>query len=370
MTAVLIAPFLIYFLIKIIKENRLEEKYKEECELDSATLIKYDKHSVKHYGILTGIAVVCFGFAWMYLEPIGIESRVNVVLFMSALLVLFLGGVATIWGTIHWINGIFYLKRLEKQGYEVPENRKEYMILERLPKRDTEPRVEEKGYHKGSKVLACLTILVAAIMLVFSVYYFCKWWFIEFSPVFLIIQLFADALWLLPISMFRKQMDLQKYKDDVEVDITRNTRMNGVSGTLLLIVLILAAFYVKSYCYNWTRCEFEIRLEIDGNRLEEIHDALEPACFEMILFYSAYPGWAELEESMRAGVDITTWGTPKGYFQEQVADTLGISDFNELQEEFLSTNGQVGVYVKLEDNNIIVELRNVYPAAEKELIVR
>ena len=55
---------------------------------------------------------------------------------------------------------------------------------------------------------------------------------------------------------------------------------------------------------------------------------------------------------------------------EQVAGILQIAGFGELKEEFLSTNGQVVVYVTLEDNNIIVELRNVYPAAEKELIVR
>ncbi len=370
MVGVLLAPLLIFLLLKIIKENRLEEKYKEVYEFDAVTLIKYDKHSVKDYGTFTVIAVMCFWFSWMYIEPITIESSVNPVLFILALFGLYFGGLGIIYFGYHWINGIFYLKRLKKHGYEVPENRKEYMILERLPKRDTEPRVEEKGYHEGSKVLACLTILVAIIMLAFTGYYIYKWWFIEFSPVLLIIQLIVDALWLLPISLFHKQMDIKKYKDDVEMDIARNTRMNVVSGILFLIVLIGVASYVKISAHSLTRYEFETRMEKDLNRLEEIHDALEPACYEMILFYSAYPGWAELEESMREGVDITTWGAPEGYFMEQVAGILQIADFGELKEEFLSTNGQVVVYVTLEDNNIIVELRNVYPAAEKELIVR
>ena len=91
---------------------------------------------------------------------------------------------------------------------------------------------------------------------------------------------------------------------------------------------------------------------------------------EMELFYSDYPGWAELKQSMRVGVDITTWGTPRGYFQETVAGVLQITDFGELKEEFLSTDGSAVVYVKLEDDDIMVELQNLYPATDREIKVR
>ena len=63
-------------------------------------------------------------------------------------------------------------------------------------------------------------------------------------------------------------------------------------------------------------------------------------------------------------------GTPEGYFQETVAGILEISDFVELQEEFLYTKGPAVVYVKLEDGDIMVELQNVHPAIDREVKIR
>jgi len=69
-------------------------------------------------------------------------------------------------------------------------------------------------------------------------------------------------------------------------------------------------------------------------------------------------------------VDITTWGIPEGYFQEQVARVLGITDFGSLKEEFLSAKKPAVVYVKQENDNIIVELQNLYPVADREVIAK
>ena len=66
----------------------------------------------------------------------------------------------------------------------------------------------------GSKILVILTVLTAAIMLAFTGYYFYKWSFMDDARVMLVVQLVVDALWLIPISVFYKQMDIQKYKDD------------------------------------------------------------------------------------------------------------------------------------------------------------
>lgn len=43
MIVVLLLAFLLYFLARSGKNTRVAEKYKQEYELDSATLIKYDK---------------------------------------------------------------------------------------------------------------------------------------------------------------------------------------------------------------------------------------------------------------------------------------------------------------------------------------
>lgn len=373
MLVILLLVFLLYFSEKSRKNTRVAEKYKKEYELDSATLIKYDERSVKIYGTLTVATVGYFLLAllWTSKDRLAAESSdLDLVLDILALFGLYFGIVGTVYLGYHWINAMFYLKRLEKYGYEVPENYKEYMILERLPKRYDMPLVETQEYHMGSKILVILTVLTAAIMLAFTGYYFYKWSFMDDARVMLVVQLVVDALWLIPISVFYKQMDIQKYKDDVVVDIARKPRMNLVSGILLLMVLILMASFVKISAHSMTRYVYVSRMQVDRQRLEEIHNALETASYEMKLFYSDYPGWAELEESMREGVDITTWGAPEGYFMEQVAGILQIADFDQLKEEFLSTDGPAVVYVKLEGDDIMVELQNLFPVTDKEVKVR
>ncbi len=373
MLVILLLAFFLYLLGESRKKAWNAEKYKEKYELDSATLIKYDKRSFKIYGTLTVITVGYFlvSLLWMFEDSPIIKSRdLEEVLAMLSIFGLYFGIVGTIYLGYHWINAIFYLKRLEKYGYEVPENRKEYMILERLPKRYDVSPVETQEYHVDSKILVILSVLTVAIMLALTGYYFYKWSFMDDAKALLVIQLILDGLWLIPISVFYKQMNVQKYKDDVVVDITRKPRMNVVSGILLLMVLIMMASFVKISSQSMTRYVYVSRMQVDRERLEEIHDALETASYEMKLFYADYPGWAELEQSMRAGVDITTWGTPQGYFQETVAGILQISDYGELKGEFLSTNGPAVVYVELEDGDIMVKLQNLYPVADREVMVR
>lgn len=373
MLVIMLLALLIYILVSIIGKDNMSERYKAKYESYSATIIKYDKRSVKIYRNLTLVTVVCFllSVLWMFADIPRIRiAKLEEVIVTVVLFGIYFGVIGTIYLGYQWINAVFYLKRLERYGYEVPENRKEYEIVEKLPKRDNVLQVEAKEYHEGSKILVSLTILIAVIMLALTGYYFYKWSFIDDAKALLVIQLIVDALWLIPISVFYKQMDVQKYKDDVEVDITRNTRMNVVSGILLLILLILGASYVKISAHSMTRYIYVSRMATDRDRLGVVHDALEMTSYEMKLLYADDPGWAELGQSMREGVDITTWGTPEGYFQEQVAGILGISDFGELKEDFLSTNGPAVVYVKLEGDDIMVELQNLYPAADRELKVR
>ena len=88
------------------------------------------------------------------------------------------------------------------------------------------------------------------------------------------------------------------------------------------------------------------------------------------LIFKDDPDWAATVESMKSGVDITTWGIPEGRFQKTVANVLAITDFSSLKEEFLSAKKPAVVYVKLENDDIIVELRNLYPVTEREVIAK
>ncbi len=374
MMVVVLLLILLIFLENSKRKAYMPEKYKLIYETDSATLIKYDKRSVKIYRILTLVTVVYFllSVLWMFTDmPVIRNAKIEEVLITVALYGLYFGVIGTLYLSYQWISAFFYLNRLEKYGYEVPENRKEYEIVERLPKKENMVQVQTQGYHKGSKILTGLSIFLAAIMLLLTGYYFYRWSFMgENAQAFLVIQLIADAFWLIPIFIFRKEMDLQKYKDDVEIDITRRTRKNVVNGVLLIILLTLTALYVKSCAHSMTEYIYVSWLENDRDRIYEIHDVLETTSYEMNLYYRDDADWLEAAESMRTGVDITIWGIPEGRFQETVANVLGITDFGSLKEEFSSAKKPAVVYVKLENDDIIVELQNLYPATDREVIAK
>lgn len=374
MIEVLLLVIFLLYLVNCKRKADLPRRYKSKYETDSATLIKYDKRSVKVYRTLLLITVVYFLLS-LFCMFTGIPSignaKLEAVLITVVLYGLYFGVIGILYLGYQWISAVFYLKRLEKYGYEVPENRKEYEIVERLPKKENVVQVQTQGYHRGSKILTGLSVLVAAVMLLLTGYYFYRWSFIgENAQAMLVMQLIADAFWLIPIAIFRKEMNLQKYKDDVEIDITRRTRKNVVSGVLLIILLVLVALYVKATAHSMTKYIYVSRMETDRRRLYEIHDILEITSCEMQLYCGDDSDWLEALESMRAGVDITNWGIPEGYFQETVANVLGITDFSSLKEEFLSAKKPAVVYVKLENDDIIVELRNLYSVTEREVIAK
>lgn len=374
LVVIMLLAFLVFILVSIIMKDNKPKRYKAKYGTDSATLIKYDTRSVKVYRTLLLITVVYFLLSvfcmFTDISSIG-NAKLEEVIIAVALYGLYFGVIGTLYLGYQWISAVFYLKRLEKYGFQVPENRKEYEIVERLPKKENVVPVQEQDYHKGSKILTELSVLVAVIMLGLTGYYFWKWSFLgENANFMLVVQLIADAFWLIPIAIFRKEMNLQKYKDDVEIDITRRTRKNVVSGILLILLFVMVALYVKAIAHSMTKYIYVSQMQKDRDRLYEIHDVLEIASCEMDSLFKDDPDWAATLESMKAGVDITTWGIPEGRFQEQVAKVLGITDFSTLKEEFLSAKKPAVVYVKLENDDIIVELRNMYPAADREVIAK
>lgn len=374
MIEVVLLVIILLYVVNNSRKANLPARYKSKYGTDSATIIKYDKRSVQIYRTLLLITVAYFllSLFCMFTDIPSIRNaKLEEVLITVVLYGLYFGVIGILYLGYQWISAVFYLKRLEKYGFEVPENRKEYEIVERLPKTGNVLPVQEQDYHKGSKILAELSVMVAVIMLGLTGYYYLKWAFLgENADFMLVMQLIADAFWLIPIAIFRKEMNLQKYKDDVEIDITRRTRKNVVSGVMLIILLVLVALYVKATAHSMTKYIYVSQMQKDMDRLYEIHDALETASYEMDLFFIDDPDWAATVDSMKEGVDITTWGIPEGRFQVQVAEVLGITDFSSLKEEFLSAKKPAVVYVKLENDEIIVELRNLYPAADREVIAK
>lgn len=263
---------LLYVIIKFAEWNRKKKlaEYKRKYKTDTVTYIKYDLPSVKRYRLamvfsavftVLGIAMIC--------SDGSIVSDVDLGLFVILFFVgLYVGMPLFIYFLYHTLSGMAYLKRLEVHGYEMPRDRCIYdNMLEHLPKVDSLEQEEHKKQFLGSKtskMLLIVSICVAVFMLGCTIYYISKWYYIgEDAMALFVLQLIEDAFWMWPISVFYKQMDMQKYKDDVELDGNRKNRFDIVNGLGIILILGLIALGIKCSAHSMTAYINSSRRETD-----------------------------------------------------------------------------------------------------------
>lgn len=279
---------LLYVIIKFAEWNRKKKlaEYKRKYKTDTVTYIKYDIPSVKRYRLamvfsavfaVLGIAMIC--------SDGSIVSDVDLGLFVILFFVgMYVGMPLFIYFLYHTLSGMAYLKRLEMHGYEMPRDRCIYdNLLERLPKADgleREESAEQPGqfpYNKTSKILFIVCICVAVFMLGCTAYYIAKWYFMgEDAIALFVLQLIEDVFWLWPIWTFHKEMDIKKYKDDVEIDSSRKNRFDIVNGLALIIILGVIALGIKYTAHSMTAYIYRSMREPDEqvimHQLENVDD--------------------------------------------------------------------------------------------------
>ena len=278
---------LIWMLIQFNEWNK--EKRVVECKrkyyVDTVTYIKYDIPSVKRYKLATVLSAVfaVLGIAMIYSDG-SIVSDVNIGLFMIFFFVgLFVGIPLFIYFLYRTLSGMAYLKRLEGHGYEMPRDRCIYdNMLEHLPKVDSLEQEEHKKQFLGSKtskMLLIVSICVAVFMLGCTIYYISKWYYIgEDAMALFVLQLIEDAFWMWPICVFYKQMDMQKYKDDVELDGNRKNRFDIVNGLGIILVLGLIALGIKCSAHSMTAYINSSRREPDVMyQINNVYDLIKSA---------------------------------------------------------------------------------------------
>lgn len=368
----LLLVFLIVILGNHSKQEQNRKAYKARYNSQTATYIKFDKRSVKAWSMAVAVTGVVFGVSF-FLMYIGIESwgnsklgRIMVVMAVSGLL---MGGVLLIWFLYLLLAGVFYLKRLDKYDYEVPEDKRAYeCMLEQMPRYGMRRNTME--YSPTSKCLALFCVLMGVVMIGCSCYFLYKWDFMgDDTVVLFVLLLIADALWILPTLFFRNQMNTQKFKDDVEIDAVRKNRMNGFSGAVAIAVLVGACLFVKYMAHGMSEYVFKTRMSEDQKLIGYICEAFEVFSLDPAVLAND-ENWEDIKRSMEAGVNITDWGTPEGEFQEGVANCLGISDFTKLKDAFYSADGPAIVYVKLEGDEFTVQLLNLYPEVDREIVAK
>lgn len=343
----------------------------QENESNTATHIKCDRRQMKAYTkalFITGI-IFLLALIIMHVDSEWLWNKwFSTGLMLVSLYGLMLGGLVLILLIYLVLDGVTYFRRLEARGYEIPDDKRQYdSMLELLPRTNGEWIVEseETVKNKTSKVLLVLCVLVYLVMLGLTIWYYRKWSFIGDDALFmLVIQLVTDVLWICPIRLFYKQMDSLKYKDDVEIDAARKNRLHWVDGLVLILVLAGASLLVKNTAHNMSEYMYQTWMSQDEKRIGGIRDVFEVAYIDPAISKDD-ESWRETMAALEEGVDITTWGVPEGEYQEAVAMMLEITDFSSLKSSFQSTDGPAIVYVKMENGNFVVELRNLHKVTDR-----
>lgn len=96
-----------------------------------------------------------------------------------------------------------------------------------------------------------------------------------------VLQLIEDAFWIWPICVFYKQMDMRKYKDDVELDSSRKNRFDIVNGLALIIILGVIALGIKYTAHSMTAYIYRSMREPDEqvimHQLDDVDDMIKSA---------------------------------------------------------------------------------------------
>ena len=145
-----------------------------------------------------------------------------------------------------------YLKRLEKYGYIVPDNKKEYESnLENLatgePKTFSEPSRE-------SKILAIISWLVSFAMVGYGIFLRVRFSHMLENVAFFILVTIAMAIfWLVLGFSFWEQRKRDKFKDDVEFDSTLKNRKHLVEGIAAIVILLAISTVIAVNMYTMSK---------------------------------------------------------------------------------------------------------------------
>ncbi len=352
---------LVYILYKQDKKKRLIEDGKKKHSIQKAILIRYDKRQFANSkkASITFLVLWIVSFALTFLEWVEwVPDFVSVIIRFLFLC----SGPAFLYSVYEALAGHSYLKRLEKYGYEIPDNKKDYdYLLEMLPRKrqGTKNLSSDGNYNKCSLILAVSSLVVLCVLIGYNIWFLLDWrcmvqgerivTFGMMSPV--------DIVLLINCIKFFRQVNEKYYKDDVEIDYTRKNRISFMEGILIIIVLSVGALIVKDTYSSMTEYIFKARVSSDIERVQNIERVFDMA-YATLGEQDDTSEWETTYNALIAGVEITTWKKPQDIFQKEITKELGISDFSELKDDFRTVVGDAKVYVQLEDGNFVVEVLN------------
>lgn len=201
--------------------------------------IKYDKRDKKRAFILAIIfTVILVVLSILRVLDMDISSELLTLILITFMVV----PIITLAGWFHFADVCLYFKRLRKYGYDIPENKSEYREnLRDLPK--VSEKVSSQSWNKESAFLSMISFLCAVGFLIAAILIISKYSINLITVLGIAVMFLVVFVWLGAGFVFGKQCSNQKYKDDVEIDENRKSRIHLVNGLLFAVIMFSTSFF-------------------------------------------------------------------------------------------------------------------------------
>lgn len=214
--------------------------------------IKYDKRDRKLFlnlAIITTVIVLACLILMNTDLPEELEASVIGVMIVVCFTVF---PVLALAAWVMFADSHTYLKRLEKYGYTVPANKKEYdNSLEKLA--TGKLKVFEQP-SKESKILAVISWVVSAAMVGYAIFLSIRFsHMLENVAFFIMVSVALAIFWLVFGFGFWRQRCRDKYKDDVEFNSSLKPRKHLVEGIATIIILLAISAVIAVNMYTMSK---------------------------------------------------------------------------------------------------------------------
>jgi len=152
-------------------------------------------------------------------------------------LAIFIGSPLVIALWVYYVDCVFYLKRLHRHGYEIPERKKDYDDKQLSQLKRIEG--EQKGITKESVVLAVICWIIAVGLAMRAVVFWWEYRTIQDMVMFCMVVFgMLVVCWIVFGICYWRQRLNSKFRDDVEPDTERKLRVSVSCGLGFIVFMV------------------------------------------------------------------------------------------------------------------------------------
>lgn len=325
------------------------------------TRIKYDLISYKIVKILTFVlgVMAAAGIIFTIISDRynSLSSWFETIADISAMVIIFCAPLFVIVLAV-FLSECAYFRRLKAYGYEIPGKKSDYGGNLQNVKHD--PNNAKKSVYAKYSIFGAVgaMVIMTAFIGLWIYTYVVKFSFLESPFNYIISLIFYLSVWITLFIFLIIQSNTEKFRDDGEIDACRKERWSPSKIVVLTVILVIVCLWVNCITELLPKIILNSRIREDRDRLCEIgyavKDSVDEYDSEEIMNLISY-------EELLDGTDIVSWGTPDDELQENIAYKLGITDFNELRDDFFMSD-DAGVYVEIDDEKYTMKMINTYEA--------